>query len=396
MKLKAILVSALFSVALVTATNVQGQWVLTDSTYGFYISRLNEIGPKLFATADAGVYLSTNDGTSWTVVDSEYGSSFYIGAVIDTNIFASDDGIYLSIDSGRTWIQRSIGLPSNFAVNAFANIGNNIFAASNSEVFISSDLGMNWNSDSTTPIFQAVAPLGTDYFAGTSNGVFRSTDSGTTWVQTDNGLVDHYLHSVVTVGNNVIAGADDGIYISTDSGSHWTATNLRPQSAMSEVCISCFAKSGTNIFAGTYFNTGVFVSRDSGNTWLPFNDSLPIGSLEVYTLLATDSFLYAGTDVEGVWRYPLSDLGSSSVSTAPPSNESISLYPIPCSTNLTIHASNIEQIKVFDLLGTLRINQQYGAGTSDPELDVSGLSAGVYSMEVTAGGMTRFIRMVKN
>ena len=48
----------------------------------------------------------------------------------------------------------------------------------------------------------------------------------------------------------------------------WVHTNL-PDS----VTVSCFAVSGTNLFAGTY--DGVLLSTDNGTSWTPVNEGLP-------------------------------------------------------------------------------------------------------------------------
>ena len=69
---------------------LHAQWVQTNGPYGGVISCLIVNGTNLFAgTYDAGVFLSTNNGTSWTEVNSGLTSTVVEAlAVSGTNLFA--------------------------------------------------------------------------------------------------------------------------------------------------------------------------------------------------------------------------------------------------------------------------------------------------------------------
>ena len=85
----------------------------------------------------SSVCLSTNNGTSWTAVNSGLTNTFVQAlAVSGTNIFAGTfvgrggmwgGGVFLSTNNGTSWTAVNSGL-TNTAINAFAVSGTNLFA----------------------------------------------------------------------------------------------------------------------------------------------------------------------------------------------------------------------------------------------------------------------------
>jgi hypothetical protein len=77
------------------------------------------------------------------------------------------------------------------------------------------------------------------------------------------------------------------------ASAQWVQTNL-PDS----LTVSCFAVSGTNLFAGTA--AGVFLSSTGGSNWAPFTSGLT--SSYIYSLAVQGTDLFAGTSGDGVFR----------------------------------------------------------------------------------------------
>jgi hypothetical protein len=71
----------------------------------------------------------------------------YSITVLDNNIFAgtagylSENGIFQSTNNGNTWTQTII---NNIPVYALTRYGNNILAGTNSGVYLSTNIGVNW------------------------------------------------------------------------------------------------------------------------------------------------------------------------------------------------------------------------------------------------------------
>jgi hypothetical protein len=136
-----------------------------------------------------------------------------------SNIFAGTyGGVFLSTDNGASWTSANSGIPGGASVNAFAFSGSNIFAGTGSNgVFLSTDNGSSWtavNTGLTNTSFRALAVSGDNIFAGSyGGGVFHSTNNGESWTEINEGLTNTSIASFAFAGPYIFAG--------TDSGSAW-------------------------------------------------------------------------------------------------------------------------------------------------------------------------------
>ncbi len=84
----------------------QNFWQQTNGPYGGIIDCFAVSGTNLFAGGLGGVFLSTNNGTSWTQVNTGLTSTAVLSlAVLGTNLFAgtSGEGVFLSTNNGSRW-----------------------------------------------------------------------------------------------------------------------------------------------------------------------------------------------------------------------------------------------------------------------------------------------------
>jgi len=283
------------------------QWVQTSGPYCGLVSCLAVSGTNLFAgtgtdldaPCDGGVFLSTNNGTSWTEVNSGLTNSDVLSlAVGGTNLFAGTwGGVFLSTNNGTSWT--AIGL-TNSDVFSLAVSGTNLFAGTRGGgVFLSTNNGTSWtavNSGLTNSFVLSLAVSGMNLFAGTSGGVFLSTNNGTSW--TAIGLTNSYVYSLDVSGTNLFAGTSGGVFLSTNNGTSWTAVGL------TNSFVSSLAVSGMNLFAGT--SGGVFLSTNNGTSWTEVNSGLT--NFDVSSLVVSGTNLFAGTWGGGVWRQPLLEM----------------------------------------------------------------------------------------
>ena len=129
---------------LFTSTNrLHAQWIQTNGPYGGLVSSLAVSGTNLFAgTLGGGVFLSTNNGTSWTAASTgltsvvgDFDPATDVRALAvspngtgGTNLFAgTDGGVFLSTNNGTSWTAASTGLTNTY-VRALAVSGTNLFA----------------------------------------------------------------------------------------------------------------------------------------------------------------------------------------------------------------------------------------------------------------------------
>src|ERR1035441_7775634 len=105
------------------------QWVQTNGPYGGYIKCFAVSGMNLYAGASpGGVFLSTNNGRSWTAAGL---TNTYVVALAasGTNRFAATllGGPFLSTNNGTSWTPVKIGL-TNTSVSSLATSGPNLLA----------------------------------------------------------------------------------------------------------------------------------------------------------------------------------------------------------------------------------------------------------------------------
>lgn len=101
---------------------------LPDTT----IVALASIGSTLFAGTYVWPYacgVFRSDGTSWTNVSSGLQPTIHELVTSGSNLFAgSDSGIFLTTNNGESWSAVSLGLTHGYATGALAVLGTNLFA----------------------------------------------------------------------------------------------------------------------------------------------------------------------------------------------------------------------------------------------------------------------------
>ena len=184
---------------------------------------LTVIGQSLFA-GSYRAFRSTNNGSSWTEVSDGLTLPFVQTFTVsfngqgETNIFAGTatcdrpcyGGIYLSSNNGTNWSAVDSGLNSPYVLS-LATSGGSIFAGTDDGVILSTNSGKSWIRTELKDGVNCFAITGTTVFAGTYNGVFVSTD-GNTWTTANAGLANAYVRSLVVSGAYVFAGTTTGVF----------------------------------------------------------------------------------------------------------------------------------------------------------------------------------------
>ena len=248
-----------------------------------------ESDPTTFyvAMATAGVYKTTNAGTTFTSVFDNEGSGS-IGAVAiaptDANLVwvgtgegnnrqssSWGDGIYKSTDGGRSWknmglrnsrqIAKIIVDPVDFNVVYVAVLGDLWASGGERGVYKTSDGGVTWNrvlnvDDETgaTELVMDPANNKTIYTAtyqrrraqwgmnggGPGSNIWKTTDGGVTWTKLESGIpagpkgrigLDVYRRNPNVVYARIEHETESGVYRSDNGGATWrkmSSNNPRP------------------------------------------------------------------------------------------------------------------------------------------------------------------------
>jgi hypothetical protein len=249
-------------------------------------------------TAWGGVWLTRDAGTTWVpifdrapalgvgepaaiAIDPVDTSIIYVGTSNrDGSQFSGEStqppaGLFKSTDSGSSWIRLGSRYPSSAASNAkifFNQVINvvlvdpanhqTLYLASNSGLFVSTDGGFNWTRGAAVP-FQDVRSLQLDttspagarvLYAGiTNSGVWQSTDGGLNWSR------------ILTTATPAVAGKLAGGGFSKVVVALAPPTSP-PNPAGIQVLYATMVGSGS-----APDPVGLFLSTDQGATWTARN-----------------------------------------------------------------------------------------------------------------------------
>ncbi|MFZ4592485.1 MAG: T9SS type A sorting domain-containing protein, partial [Ignavibacteria bacterium] len=193
------------------STNGGYNWVSTALNYHIIYS-LATLGDYLFAGSNTAqpiywglVHISTNHGANWSGSGlanqdvyslATFGNILYAGA---------DQGVYVSSNNGNTFTKTL-----NVGTISLAAFENKVFAGtSNNGIFYSSNYGANWIWTSMN--YNRVLSLainGNYVFAGTlDSGLYISSNNGGVWVKSNQGFnLNPTVSSLLIINNLMYAG----------------------------------------------------------------------------------------------------------------------------------------------------------------------------------------------
>ena len=382
---------------------LQAQWIQTTAGgAGVQCMIVKETG-IFVGTHAGGVFLSTDNGLSWTAADTGLTNlSVQNFAANNSYLFAAtyNGGVFLSTNDGKNWTAVNIGL-SNLKVYGLGFYPPNVYAGTDgSGLFLSTNYGNSWtNVGFTNKTVGDIAVRNSIVFAGVSysnGGVYRSMDSCKSWTLVMNGVTDKNVLNLAVNGSNLYLGtAYNGLFLSTNDGDNWTNLN---NGLTDDVWFIVFHNS--NFFAST--GHGVYLSTNSGADWINVSDGLT--NLFVTSLVIQNNYLFAGCGNNGwVWRRPLSEM-ITDVKDDEQLPKEFTLYqnypnPFNPSTKISwqLPVGNIVKLKVYDILGreiiTL-VNEYKPLGKYETEFNAANFPSGVYFYRIQAGSFVETKKMM--
>jgi photosystem II stability/assembly factor-like uncharacterized protein len=269
---------------------------MSGPTSGIFALATNAAGEVFAGSFGGNVYRSTDDGNTWTQLNTVFTTSSVSALAVSPSgfIFSGTDGagIFRSTDNGANWARVNTGL-TNLTIGSFAfTSSGTIFVSSAAGIFRSTDNGGSWSPTGlTNGGVLAINSSGT-LFAGTGIGVYRSTDDGTAWTQI--GLSNVSIYSILISPSDHIfvgSGGTNGISRSTDNGNTWSDVNAGLSVASGYSALVMNSKG--EIFAGCR-GCGISRSTNNGDSWTAINSGLT--QTYIYALaINSHAFVFAGT-----------------------------------------------------------------------------------------------------
>ena len=204
--------------------------------------------------------------------------------------------------------------------------------------------------------------------------------------------------SLAISGSNIFAGTDgDGVFLSTNSGNTWVAMNNGLSPSSFGLNVYSLAINGSNLIAGTK-NGGVFLSTNNGISWTEisrWNYENWIQS-NVISLLFDGVDIYAGTFSNGIWKNTLS------IATQTESQIShegqLYIYPNPATDKIAIYDFEVNSksnsiLSISDFLGKILLEKEISF--PGEYVNIQDLASGIYLVRYTNNNRIRTMQLVK-
>jgi photosystem II stability/assembly factor-like uncharacterized protein len=204
-------------------------------------------------------------------------------AISGGNLFAATfTGVFRSTDSGGSWSDASFQLPKATAITIAADANGKLYLSLfDRGMRISTDQGTTWGQ---TPVASnrvvLILHASTDgsVYAGTTAGrVLRTTDGGTTWQDNSSGQTNPILAITSPAPGVVLAGTTNGLFRSTDGGITWAPGSIVPGFVRS---LENRGQGHVFLSRGQLILTGgeLLESLDSGLSWQSLGSPSPDGA----------------------------------------------------------------------------------------------------------------------
>lgn len=185
----------------------------------------------------------------------------------DHMVLAGTDsgGLFQSADGGETW-QEVVGLPADLTISSVA----------------------------TSPDFAKDRTL---FVSTTQGGILKSLDGGETWDMWSSGLSSlsvmyMALSPAYDADQTLIAATSQGLCLSVSAGKRWLPVGPR----VSALSAAIAPRRGDTFIAYGGTVVGLYVSRDSGQTWEPTAlNSVPVIAIALSPDYANDQSILVGT-----------------------------------------------------------------------------------------------------
>lgn len=365
------------------------------------------------------------------------------------NIYAgSDDGIFVSGNNGQSWSSMISGSqdPKVYAIAIDTN--DDIYVGMKSGVFVRRNGESGWNDLSDQLPSATVYALTIDgngyLYAMTMAALYRSVDKGASWDVVGDGITHEFNYwPLLAVGSDgrIYASNDFRLFQSLDKGLHFTKVanvgfvsmlNLNDASMMviatsAEESIVYRSSGGGSfgkvilpfgsytmgplakdsrgwIYAGSTFFGGagdLFVSQNRGVDW----SKIPFGTSVSAMLITKENYIFIGTKSSGIYRSLRATAG---VGDDRSDDRSATLradvHPNPsggaCTISYALNAVEYVTLKIHDARGNeiaTLVDGLREAGDHTATFLPDDLPAGAYFYRLQAGGrsITRGILLAK-
>lgn len=306
------------------STNAGNNWSIVNHWWGDGVQAVHadkhmltyRNNGDLFECNDGGVYISTNDGTSWTDKTNgmEISQIYKLGVsqsvANETIIGLQDNGTKLL--SGGTWDDVKGGDGMECLID-YTDVNVQYGTYVNGQ--ISRTLNHWVSSIAIEPAGAGSGAWVTPYIISPTNNstlyagyadVWKTTNKGNSWSQISSINTSSKIRAMAIAPSNdqiLYVSDPDQIWKTSNDGGSWTEiTNNLPTGSSNITYIAVKADDPNTVWVSLsgYNSNNVYVSTNGGNSWTNLSNGLP--QLPVYTIvqnaqITSTTHLYVGTEL---------------------------------------------------------------------------------------------------
>ncbi len=429
------------AVAFLFAANTYSQWTYCNGSAGMTGLGTN---PGIYCldgntaivvggvTGAPKVYKTTNGGVNFVNATGNLtGGEIYAGCVIDANTFIVGDGpasgtanLKRTSDGGTTWtVVLTTGGAGGFfngivkaATNPNFIVAQSDAFAGTAAMFVSTNAGLNWTLQNMTGVgftigsLPAVFCIDNQFYgsgASTAPRIGVTTNGGTSWTGYPISVTGTFTSGVAfnnnkTNGLGISSASYPNISRTTNGGVNWSTLSTGG-TGTSTLNVLRWAP-GTDI---CYLATslGIMVTTNNGTSFSNMTTSSITGFFDISVQVVGGNIVGYAVAGDGSVVRLSTPVAVDPTNTTTPSTFALEQnYPNPFNPSTTIKysvpVSGNVSIKVYNSIGVevmTVVNGNHVAGNYVENVDLSGLSSGIYFYTLTSGDFkdTKKMMLVK-
>lgn len=284
------------------STNGGSTW--TASNTGLTNLNINDIirdsgTGKLYAIGWSQLFTSTDNGTNWVLTaNSGFANGYFIQKTSTfLYIVGTNSNVYRSSNDGVTWSQVNsfTGYPKDFEVNAAGGL---FIVTEASGVYRSTNNGLNFDNlgsaNGLTDIYHfSMTISGTTLYLLGNTTVNKSTNNGDTWTSAKGGILNSFnWNSLIEKdpAGNIIIFDLNGFWKTSNGGVLWTPIT---SPILSGTLLSPYFESATTFYIGLD-QTALYKTTNGGTSWAPlFSPGITANSPQDLVMTDNGRLLYA-------------------------------------------------------------------------------------------------------
>lgn len=278
----------------------------------------NLIDNKLYALSDGGIYVSSNNGNTWTnlskgiQVSQIYHMDQYSPNPYQFALGLQDNGVKHRNKALEDFIH--LYGADGFSPSFVADNANEFYATLNDVMIrINTTTGAVFHINPINHFFKVslAHPTNPNIVFSGANNIYKSINKGNSWTNVGGAgnwtmaFAPSDTNRMYSAGSISFGNGAGTLYTSADAGDNWTAISGNPGFPVSftkitDVAVSRFLPNEVYASFGGYTAAEkVYFSSDFGANWQNFSFNLP--NIPINCIAVFDGGLYVGTDA-GIYR----------------------------------------------------------------------------------------------